>query len=393
MRIMKVGIACPASFPATQYGGIVFLAFDIAREITRHGHESTIYTTDLDFSKDGSTFNKNLPRIEEYDGVKIKRAHVYAKIKRFFISPGIHKMIKDDDPDIIHVVSVRGFHSVVAALISKRHKIPLVLSDQGGLDTHPNANSSLLRILYWLQKPVVKMIIGQASRIIASNEYERNIFSEYCDSSKITIIKNGIDVDSIKESPFDFKERHGISSKFLLFLGRFAHVKGPDILLRAARHLKTADKLADHKIVMMGSDFGFEKEVSRMIDELDLGDDVIVIRNPAREEVIAAYHGCEFLVLPSRWEMSPLTPVEGFVCRKTSVGARIHGIPYVIKDGEDGLLFESENHEDLAEKIGQLLEDAELRNQLATRGQQKVLEESTREIMGKRINEVYEEIS
>lgn len=389
---MKIGIACPASFPATQYGGIMFLAFDIAKGAARHGHEPTIYTTDLDFSKRGSTFNKNLPRTEEYEGVRIKRAHVYARIERFFISPGIYRMIRDDCPDIIHIVSVRGFHSVVAALISKRYKIPLVISDQGGLDTHPNASSGFLRILYRLQRPMIRMIIRQASGIIAANEYERDIFAEHCDLSKITIVRNGIDVDSIRKSPFDFKERHDIS-RFLLFLGRFVRVKGPDILLRAIKHLKTEGMLADHKIVMMGSDFGFKAKMLRMIDELDLGDDVIVIEDPAREEVIAAYHGCEFLVLPSRWEMSPLTPVEGFACKKTSVSSRIRGTSHVIKDGEDGLLFESGNHMDLAEKIACLLKDTGLRDRLAARGQQKVLEGLTREMMGSRINGVYESIN
>ena len=47
---MKIAIVCPASLPATQFGGIVFLAVDLAREISEIGHDVTIYTTDLDFS-------------------------------------------------------------------------------------------------------------------------------------------------------------------------------------------------------------------------------------------------------------------------------------------------------------------------------------------------------
>ena len=47
---MKIALVCPASLPATQFGGIVFLAVDLAREISKMGHHVTIYTTDLDFS-------------------------------------------------------------------------------------------------------------------------------------------------------------------------------------------------------------------------------------------------------------------------------------------------------------------------------------------------------
>ena len=60
---MKIGIVCPASLPATQFGGILFLAVDIARELSNQNHQVTIYTTDLDFANNPNTFNKKLPAL------------------------------------------------------------------------------------------------------------------------------------------------------------------------------------------------------------------------------------------------------------------------------------------------------------------------------------------
>ena len=40
---MKIALVCPASLPATQFGGIVFLAVDLAHEISKMGHDVTIY--------------------------------------------------------------------------------------------------------------------------------------------------------------------------------------------------------------------------------------------------------------------------------------------------------------------------------------------------------------
>ena len=54
---MKIALVCPASLPATQFGGIVFLAVDLAREFGELGHDVTIYTTDLDFSNGSNKFN------------------------------------------------------------------------------------------------------------------------------------------------------------------------------------------------------------------------------------------------------------------------------------------------------------------------------------------------
>ena len=64
---MKIGLTCPASLPATQFGGIMFLCLDIAKESSKKGHNVSIYTTDMDFANNPKTFNKNLPRLEKIE--------------------------------------------------------------------------------------------------------------------------------------------------------------------------------------------------------------------------------------------------------------------------------------------------------------------------------------
>ena len=76
---MKIAIACPASLPATQFGGIMFLAIEIARESTKMGNEAIVYTTDLDFANNAKVFNRDLPDDEIVEDVHIKRSHVWFK--------------------------------------------------------------------------------------------------------------------------------------------------------------------------------------------------------------------------------------------------------------------------------------------------------------------------
>ena len=113
---MKIAIVCPASFPATQFGGIVFLAVDLAREISALGHDVTIYTTDLDFSNGPNKFSKELPRIEKFENFTIKRTHSWFSVKLFFINPSIYKQLSEDKPDIIHTIGLRSFQSIMALL-------------------------------------------------------------------------------------------------------------------------------------------------------------------------------------------------------------------------------------------------------------------------------------
>ncbi|MDE1769768.1 MAG: glycosyltransferase family 4 protein [Thaumarchaeota archaeon] len=367
---MKIALVCPASLPATQFGGILFLCVDIARELAKIGHDVTIYTTDLDFANNPKTFNKKLPRLEEIQGFKINRTHVWFSFQLFYVNPSMYNRIKNDKPDIIHTVGIRSFQSLIAALVSKRHKIPLVISDQGGLTTHPDltGGSIIKKIIYKLQMPMVKFIINQASKISVANDYEKDIFEQFKDKSKITTIKNGINLDSMQSNNIDFKKKYSINQNFILFLGRFHKVKGVDVLLRAWELLKNKSEAQNIKLVIMGVDFGFESEMFRMIKDLDIGDSVIVIKKPPREDVIAAYQACEFLVLPSRWELSPLTPLEGFAFKKAVISTKTHGVPYTIEDGKNALLVEPEDHTGLSEAILKLLKNSNMKIELGLAG-------------------------
>ena len=150
---MKIALVCPASLPATQFGGIVFLPIDLAREFSELGHDVTIYTSDLDFADGPTKFNKALPRLEKFEKFKINRTHVWFSVKLFFVNPAIYKQIKNDNPDIIHTIGLRSFQSLMAWFVSKKTNIPLVVSDQGGLTTHPFLKQSGLffKIIYKIQ--------------------------------------------------------------------------------------------------------------------------------------------------------------------------------------------------------------------------------------------------
>lgn len=373
---MKVAICCPASFPATQFGGILFLGTDLAREFSNNGNEVTIYTTDLDFANNPKTFNHNLPKKEKFENFFIKRTHVYLSMFLFYVNPGMYFQMQKDEMDIIHTIGVRSFQSYIAALISKRKNIPLVVSDQGGLTTHPDLKNSnpLKKIIYKLQTPMIKFVLNQATRIIAANEYEKKIFAKFDVGNKVSIIKNGINLENKTNVKVDFKKKYNIQKKYFLFLGRFSKVKGIDLLIKALNHIKNEEKINDYQLVLMGVDFGFQEEMITMVSTFGLQDKIIIIKNPPREDVLAAYNESEFLVLPSRWELSPLTPLEGFMFGKPTISTTAHGIPYTIENNENCLLVEPENFKKLGDAIYQLVKDEELVRKLGLKGEKLVNE-------------------
>jgi len=391
---MKIALTCPASLPATQFGGILFLCLDIAKESSNRNHDVTIFTTDLDFANNPKTFNKNLPKVESVENFKIKRSHVWFSLGLFFVNPGMYFDMLKEKPDIIHTIGVRSFQSYIAALVSKKKKIPLVISDQGGLTTHPDLkkNNVIKKILYKLQSPLIHFIINQATKITVANEYEKNIFLELCESSKIEIVRNGINLESLKTKTTNFKEKYGIDNQYILFLGRFSRIKGIDILLQSIKLIKDKPEVVNIKFVIMGVDFGFQDKMFDMIEKLNIKDKIIVIKNPSRDDVIAAYRETKFLVLPSRWELSPLTPLEGFAFKKPVVSTNVHGIPYTISNGENGILVDVENYQSLSNAILELLNDEKKCLNYGLSGYNLVQNECNSKVMTEKTLRVYDQI-
>ena len=390
---MKIALVCPASLPATQFGGIVFLAVDLAQEISEMGHNVTIYTTDLDFSNGPNKFNKKLPRIEKFEKFLINRTHVWFSLKLFFVNTSMSKEIENDKPDIIHTIGLRSFQSIIAWRVSKKLNIPLVVSDQGGLTTHPFLAESgfFLKTLYKIQDFFIKKIINDASVISVANEYEQKIFSSLNKKSRIEIIRNGVNLKKLV-SKHNFKEKYQINSNFILFVGRFSKSKGIETLINAFSIVKNELKDSDIHLVIMGVDFGYQAEMEKLIKKLNLSEEIKVIKNPPRDDVISAYGESEFLVLPSQWELSPLVPLESFAFKKPVISTNSHGIPYTVQNNKNGILVEPENSLELSNAIVKLLNDSELREKLGLSGYNFVNEECNCVSMAKNSLKLYENI-
>ena len=144
------------------------------------------------------------------------------------------------------------------------------------------------------------------------------------------------------------------------------------------------------KILIMGVDFGYEKKMEETITKFDISEKLIIIKKPKREDVISAYNECKFLVLPSKWELSPLTPLEGFACKKTVISTTAHGIPFTISHNENCLLVPPSDPQNLADAILELIQNPVKCEKLAESGFKMVSNEANLDSMSTKMYSVYE---
>ena len=141
------------------------------------------------------------------------------------------------------------------------------------------------------------------------------------------------------------------TDKYLLFVGYPFYRKGIDIFVKAFE--KIADQFPDFEILLIGHQLQDEAKNN-------LGTwckQVKFIKPMFYEELKPYFLNCYGFVLPSREEGMGRVLIEAMACAKPLIGANVGGIPALINDGENGLLFESEDIDDLAQKLTLLLKD------------------------------------
>jgi len=99
-------------------------------------------------------------------------------------------------------------------------------------------------------------------------------------------------------------------------------------------------------------------------------------------------------VLPSIWyENCPTSLLEASARGKITFASRVGGLPEMITDGIDGVLFEIGNAKELAQKIKALWNDETKLKQMGAAAKQKALDQNSPERYYQKIMEIYKSLT
>ena len=141
------------------------------------------------------------------------------------------------------------------------------------------------------------------------------------------------------------------------------------------------------KLLMVGS--GVEL-TALSANAAKLGIEEASVFVPATADVATWMRAIDIFVLPSYSEAFSNSLLEAMACGCCVVGSRVGGTPELVGNDERGLLFESRNVDDLAEKLGRLIGDAELRREFGNRAAAFAREKLTIKIAVQSTAEIWE---
>ncbi len=227
-----------------------------------------------------------------------------------------------------------------------------------------------------LRIQVEREIAAQADLLVASTVDERTELVEAygADPDRVVVVPPGVDLSTFQ--PIDRDEaRRKIGygpGRLLLFVGRLERLKGVEVAIRALALLR--DRAHDDvRLLILGEDSreGEESEKERLKSvaaECGIRDRVDFLGSVAHHELPYFYSAADVCVMPSYSESFGLVGLEAQACGRPVVGSGVTGLRSVVRDEVTGYLVDSHDPAVYAERLGRLLDNPELAQQMGRRG-------------------------
>jgi hypothetical protein len=260
------------------------------------------------------------------------------------------------------IYSNSGLPCQVGFSVSKVLKIPIIV--------HLHAPHTLRYAWLWLFRFADRILF--VSRFIKDDLSKKIKFE---DRSKV--IYNGVDCQNIF---FPVDERDPTLRQSLKLapndvvigqVGSLIKRKGLDILIKA---FKILSKKHDNAKLLVIGDGELRERLEAEVKNLSIDGRVRFLGeiNPIN---IYYQNVIDINVLASRSEAFPLSLLEASACGLPNVCTNCEGMIEAVVDGVTGLLFEKENHVELADKLSMLIASPELRSQMGRSGREKTVRE------------------
>ena len=346
----------------TTFGGGERHLADLSHALVDLGHE--VYAASIP----GSPLSAELSFLSKEKTFALSRRN-YAKNLA-----GLAGFLRSHSIEILHAHAARDYH--LAALAVR------LTSD---------SRLVLTRHVLFPLRPINRPLLRSAGRVIAVSQAVAESLRQngVIESSKITLIHNGIDVDRFTRS---MELRDGNSPALVGTVGHLAPIKGHDVFVRAAAMLYERRRAL--RFVIVGEDKSPEMGHRRSLESLvaELGVSGVVDLPGWRDDMPALLSSLTLFVSAARSEPFGLAIVEAMAAGLPVVASASEGASEIIEDGVSGKLVPVDHADALAEAIDNLLDNPVECSRLGRNAQLAARERYSLDRMAKDTERVYREV-
>lgn len=345
-------------------------------ELIKRGHSVEVHTSNVDVK------GNKLSDFEEHNGIKIYR-YPFKFYFGYYCSLFLPKIREAE------LINLHGFgfltNDYVAMKYSKTKKCILTTHHGVIIPT----DKRIHKIYHTIYRNTIAVSTFKRVHLIGTNqELDRKIVIDMGVPEKKVIVLQEAGVENeVLAKNYEKPKIPNFPPNYIVFVGRLHREKSPEHILLALKKVKR-----DVGAVFVGPDEGEQRKLEKLAESLEMTDRVFFAGKVSEEEKYSFLAHAQFLVLPSFYEGFGAVILESWAMSKPVIASRVGGVPYIVADGKDGLLYEWGDIDALAQKIELLLENEELRKRMGEAGRKKVEENYTRTKVVDRIERVYREL-
>ena len=262
----------------------------------------------------------------------------------------ILRIVRKCNPDVVHFQGTHPLYCLAA--IFTQNKYHGLLTVHGILAVETKFQAEQTSFFKFFSKRCEQETLSRVKNMIIVAPEIKSIVQNMT-KSKIWVVPNGVDLDYIqKVNPLDVTRKNSI-----FFIGNLVKRKGIDNLIKALSLAKL--QISDVFLFIAGTG-PQEKELNGLVSELSLGNNVKFLGFIDKDLKYSYMKSANALIVPSRWESLPIVVLEGMACGKPIIASSVGGIPFLVKNNENGYLVEAEDIDGLANKIISLLYNKDL---------------------------------
>jgi glycosyltransferase involved in cell wall biosynthesis len=372
MRILHV---ISGFLPAKRYGGPIYALHGLALAQLRLGHQVEVMTTDVDGTE---RMDVPLGRLVDTQGVPTRYFPIETP-KRWWFSRPMGRALRDlaGGFDVVHAHSIFLWPTTAAAYWARRLGVPFIVRPAGSLGrTTLSSRHARSRCSAWVSRArkaaylrtLARWELRRADAIHFTSRQELEDARRLRLEPPAFVVPLGVDEAPAPSSPrAPLRERHPLlrGKKVVLFLSRVSPIKGLDVLIPALGRL--ARGRDDFAFVLAGGEEpGYEGAARALVEKCGLADRTLIRGLVQGEEKRQLLAEADLFALTSYHENFGLAVAEALAAGLPAVVSEHVAIQQEIAQARAGLAVRLDVGE-VAEAIGRLLSDDELRRSMGRR--------------------------
>jgi glycosyltransferase involved in cell wall biosynthesis len=372
-------------------GGVERAVYEVARNLVETGHHVTVLT----LRKQGEPSREKMKLSPEaMAGIDVIRvagwdlsgrlgAQVAVSLHAW---PAIWRELSTGRYDLVHAHSIFFHESLVAAVVCRLKKLPLVTTAHLGAPDELGGKVALATSVF--EKTIGRIILRRSDAVIAvSQAVGDHVLQGMRHRERLHVIPNGVDLARFRPALQDEAGASGGGPVRILVVGRLIFNKGPQFVLEAAPQVLA--RFPDARFVFAG-DGPMEDELRQEASKRGIAANVDFLGH--RDDIPELLASASMAVRPSLSEGLPLVALEAMAAGLPVIATDVGGTREVVTDGETGYLLQPNDVAGLARRICDLAADAHLRSKMGARGREFVEQGYDWSRIAERTVEVYEQV-